>query len=344
MINTKAAVLFSKNNIKVINLKLPKLAKTKVLVKIKYSSICHTQLQEIEGKRGKDKYLPHCLGHEATGTVIKIGQEVKKVKANDNVCLTWVNSLGSISLNTEYRSLKDNKIINAGPVNTFSEYAIVSESKVIKLKKKFNLKNAVLLGCAIPTAFNCFLNTLKNTNKENLLIVGAGGLGLSCLHAAKKLKYKNIYVLDQNKIKLNIAKKLGANKTIHTSNINFKKKINRYNNFFHNIVECTGNLNILIETIKCTKILGGKFIIIGNYPKGLKIRLNPWDIIVGRIISGAWTDSEPYEKKIGKILSLFKGFKVNYFFGKKIYKLNQINDAINDFKSGKVIRPLIRFF
>ena len=68
----KAAVLIKKNKIKIKNLILPKLEKGQVLVKIKYSSICHTQIQEIDGLRGKDLYLPHCLGHEAVSLLINI--------------------------------------------------------------------------------------------------------------------------------------------------------------------------------------------------------------------------------------------------------------------------------
>ena len=167
---TKAAVLFKKNDVRIVNVKLPLLKDNQVLVKIKYTSICHTQLQEIFGLRGKDKYLPHCLGHEATGIVENVGMNVKKVKIKDKVCLTWVPSEGKGSKNTQYTLQKSGKIINAGPVNTFSKYSIISENKLIKLKKSTDLKKAVLLGCAVPTAFNCFVNTLKNTNSMRRII------------------------------------------------------------------------------------------------------------------------------------------------------------------------------
>ena len=91
---TNAAVLVQKNKIKIKKLILPDLKKGQVLIKIKYSSICHTQIQEISGLRGKDRYLPHCLGHEASGIVINKHQSVKKVNKKDFVCLTWVFSKG----------------------------------------------------------------------------------------------------------------------------------------------------------------------------------------------------------------------------------------------------------
>ena len=103
-----AATLIKKNFIKVLDLNLPKLKKGQVLVKIKYSSICHTQIQEIMGLRGKDRYLPHCLGHEATGLVKEVGPGVKKVKKNDKVCLTWLQSDGKKASGVKYLHKKKN--------------------------------------------------------------------------------------------------------------------------------------------------------------------------------------------------------------------------------------------
>ena len=89
----KAAVLEKKNTVKIIKLKKPtNLQKGQILIKVLYSSICHTQLQEIEMKRGKDNFLPHCLGHEGVGIVEKMYRNCKKFKVGDKVCLTWVKS------------------------------------------------------------------------------------------------------------------------------------------------------------------------------------------------------------------------------------------------------------
>ena len=98
----RAATLIKKDFIEVLNLNLPKIGKGQALIKIYYSSICHTQIQEISGLRGKDKFLPHCLGHEATGVVQKIGSGVTKVKKNDKVCLTWVQAKGKKEKGVQY--------------------------------------------------------------------------------------------------------------------------------------------------------------------------------------------------------------------------------------------------
>ena len=98
----KAATLIKKNYIKILDLNLPEVKFGQILVKIKYSSICHTQLQEIGGLRGVDKFLPHCLGHEATGIVYRVGPGVTKVRRGDKVCLTWIKSKGLSAFGTKY--------------------------------------------------------------------------------------------------------------------------------------------------------------------------------------------------------------------------------------------------
>ena len=72
------------------NLRIPKPSKNQLLVKIKFSYICGSQLNEIYGNKGPDKFLPHTLGHEASGEVIKIGKNVGNFKIGDKVILSWI--------------------------------------------------------------------------------------------------------------------------------------------------------------------------------------------------------------------------------------------------------------
>ena len=68
-----------KKDLKIWNLDIPKPPKGCVIVKMKYAGLCHTQLNEINGALGKDKYLPHCMGHEGVGEIISIGKNIKSV-------------------------------------------------------------------------------------------------------------------------------------------------------------------------------------------------------------------------------------------------------------------------
>ncbi len=323
-----------KNTIKIKKLKKPtNLQKGQILVKILFSSICHTQLQEIEMKRGKNNFLPHCLGHEGVGIIEKIYKDCKKFKVGENVCLSWVKSGSSISKGNIYQDVKGKKI-NSGPVHTLNEFAVIDETRIYKLSQNKNLKNKVLLGCAMPTIFNIFLEN-KIKKNMNICVLGGGGLGLSFILIAKSLGCKKITLLDKNQKKLLYLKKK-FNINIFSSMEKIKKES------YDIVVECTGNIKIFEMSLNLVKKFGGKMIVVGNYDKNLLSKLDPWHIIEGKTLKGAWNSEINFKNKFSKLENLFKKLKTDFYFSSKIYKLSEINKAIIDFKKGKVIRPLIK--
>ena len=125
----KAAILEQQNAPLVVDdIELPpSLDYGQVLVKIFYSGICGSQLNEIDGVKGPDKFLPHLLGHEGSGIVQNIGPGVSSVKVGDHVVLHWREGAGIKAATAKYR-WKD-RVVNAGWVTTFSEFSVVSENQ-----------------------------------------------------------------------------------------------------------------------------------------------------------------------------------------------------------------------
>ena len=192
------------------NLKIPKLENNQLLVKIKYSYICGTQMNEISGSKGADKYLPHTLGHEASGYVVDLGPNVKKFKVGEKVILSWIKKKESSSVNPFYFDEK-NKKINSGLVSTFSNLTVVSKDRVYKIPKDLPMDIAALFGCALPTGFGIVFNFLKKISKNNYIgVYGVGGVGVMAFIALKTLGIKNIYAVDKNKKNLQIVRKLGC--------------------------------------------------------------------------------------------------------------------------------------
>jgi len=339
----KAAVLTNVNTkLKLMNLEVPKLLFGQVLVKIFYSGVCRSQLMEIEHKRGYDKWLPHLLGHEASGEVVEIGDGVTKVKKGDYVILTWIKGSGIDSPGAQY--LHEGYIINSGPISTFSNYSIVSENRIIIKPKKIELNQAVLYGCAIPTGAGMVIKQIKPMLHEFVLIIGLGGIGLSALLALISKKHKKIIVIDNSSVKLDLAEKFGVK-------FRFKPDMPH---LIKAVIDITkGGADICIESAGLTSTIEQGFSLINKFsgklyfashpPNNEYIKIYPHDLICGKKIFGTWGGDVKPDSDIKKISKLFLSSKINLdLLIPKIYELESINTAFEDMKNGSVLRPIIK--
>jgi len=206
----RAAVLTElRAPLQIAELALPEtLAVGQVLVKIHFSGICGSQLGEIDGAKGEDKYLPHLLGHEASGIVLDIGAGVRHVKSGDKVVLHWRKGLGIEAETPQFRC--EGRRVNAGWITTFNEYAIVSENRVTAIPADSDMEVAALFGCAITTGFGIVENNARVRIGESLVVFGAGGIGLSIIQAAALVSAYPIIAVDLHDGKLELAKQMGA--------------------------------------------------------------------------------------------------------------------------------------
>lgn len=346
MIRSKTAILFKKKKVINQNIILSEPKKNQLLIKNIFSGLCHSQLNEIDGKLGVDKYLPHCFGHEGVAKVIKIGKNVKKFKKNDLVCISWIKNSNNDGGGTTYMLQKSSKKINAGPVNAFGEYSIISQNRAYKLNKKnTHVLESVILGCAIPTAFNAVFNVIKPKKTDKILIIGMGGLGLSCLIGLNHSKCKEIYCLDNNKSKLFFKKYIKSNLIFHKNNKQERSFLKKNENKFDHIINCTGSSQIISSYLPLVKNFGGKFVMIGNTKKNHISKVKTWNIIMGKNLCGAWMNNKPFDENFKKFELIFlKNIKIiKKILKLKIYKLKNINSAINDFRDGKIIRAIIKY-
>ena len=126
---TLAALLVETGrDLELAEIDIPALKPGQALVELAYSGVCHTQLLEARGHRGEDKFLPHCLGHEGSGTVVETGPGVAKIKAGDQVILSWIKGSGANVMGSVYSW--NGKPVNAGAVTTFQRLAVVSENRL----------------------------------------------------------------------------------------------------------------------------------------------------------------------------------------------------------------------
>lgn len=330
-----ALVLKSKNKIDLEkNIKLPKLLDNKILVKIFYSGLCRSQIMEIEQKRGNDQYLPHLLGHEATGKVIDIGKKVKTLKVGDYIVLSWINSKGLASGGIKYSH--KNNFINAGPVTTFSNYSIVSENKCTKIPRNFPKDTGVVFGCAALTGMGMVINEVNLKKSDDVLLIGFGGIGFFAYAAILSKKVNNLYILENNKEKKKILNKLKFNHIV--SEYNFLKKNNKK---FDYCFDATGSVKAIELGFDLLKN-EGKLIFASHPPKNQKISLDPFELIKGKKIIGSWGGKSDPNRDILKFYKILKKLNFMRYLKTKTYKLQEIRKAIADLKKGKVLRPIIK--
>ena len=341
---TKVAVLYQANQpLRIEELEVPGLKRGQVLVKIAYSGVCHSQLNEIRGRKGEDKWLPHTLGHEASGEVVAVDNSVKKVKAGDRVVLTWIKASG---LNAEQIYYYGNgKIINSGPISTFSHYAIVSENRLVRLEKNIPMDVAALLGCVVPTGVGVILNTLKAKPENTIAIIGVGGVGMSAVIGAKIAECRKIIAVDIVDWKLDLAMELGATDVINAKDHDLYSAIMKISEGkgVDFVVEAAG-LQETMETALRLVHDRGTVVIAGNLAQGKKIAIDPFELIKGKRIIGTWGGDTNPDKDIPLYIEKIAAGSIE--LDKLIshrFKLEDINQAFAELEKGNVSRALIDF-
>ena len=340
----KAAVLEEVGQPLVIKeLEVPDLLEGQVLVQVHYSGVCRSQLMEVRGERGSDKWLPHLLGHEGSGTVIEVGNGVTKVKTGDKVILTWIKCRGIDSIGAKYRC--GNQIINSGLVTTFSNYTVVSESRLVLKPDNLEMDVAVLFGCALATGAGMVMNEIKPSINDWVAVLGLGGIGLSALITLKSLGVKNIVAIDKSDVKLALAQNLGAKYLINSNNSEAKDYIFSITNGrgVDICFESAGSVSTIELGFSLISPQKGRLLFASHPPSSDLITLSPHELISGKKISGSWGGNTEPDTDLATFYDIFQKSKINLSqLISKSYSLEEINDALYDLELGSVFRPLIK--
>jgi S-(hydroxymethyl)glutathione dehydrogenase/alcohol dehydrogenase len=338
-----AAVLVEINKpLKIVNLFPRKLEFGQVLVKIIYSGICRSQLMEVQGARGDDRWLPHMLGHEGSGIVESIGPGVTKVNVGDEVILSWISGEGIEAEGAKYDS--EIAVINSGQVTTFSNYSVVSENKLTIKPDSLDFNTAILFGCALPTGSGMVMNELDVTQDSSIAVLGLGGIGISAVAMLLSMKVKNIVAIDISQAKLQLLKEWGVKNIIDANNQNIKKEVNKiYPDGVDFCIESAGKVETIEEGFSLIKNNGGKILFASHPPKGELIRLDPHQLISGKKIYGSWGGGVKPDRDFPILHEHFTSSDIplNSLLTKP-YSLININEALADLETGTVFRPLIK--
>mgnify|MGYP001437764668 FL=1 len=334
---SKAAILVEQNKPLIVDyIKLPKvLSVGQILVEIKVSGICGSQIGEITGAKGPDKYLPHLMGHEGCGIVLEVGPGVTTVKKGDKVVLHWRKGDGLQAKNAVYEW--NDQVLNAGWVTTFNTHAVISENRCTKISHDFDTDLASLFGCAITTGFGVVDNNAKIKLGESVVVFGAGGVGLNIIQACKLNSAYPIIAVDLFDNRLDLATKLGATHTINSNHEDPYVYINKIigENKLDVFIDNTG-IPSIIESGYSLLNEFGRLVLVGVPRKGRNVNIFTLPLHFGKQIIGSHGGESNPNSDIPRYSKLFENNLVDFkLLVSKRTSLENINQAINEMREGK---------
>lgn len=306
-----------------------------VLVQVHYSGICGSQLGEIDGAKGEDKYLPHLLGHEGSGTVIECGPGVRHVKPADKVVLHWRKGLG-IESTTPIYAWNGHKV-NAGWITTFNDYAIVSENRLTMIPADSDLQIAALFGCAVTTGFGVITNNAKLRIGESVVVFGAGGVGLNIIQAARLAGAHPIIAVDIYENRLALARKMGATHCINSVAREAEAAIRE--------MVGTQGLDVFIDNTGVPKIIElgyratkpkGRVTLVGVPRMGSNISIHSLQLHFGKTLSGSHGGEAIPQDDIPRYMNLLNAGRISLAdVITNVHPLSEVNRAIEEMRSGR---------
>lgn len=339
MTTFRAAVLAEQGKPLVLDeLEVPALRFGQVLVEIHCTGICGAQINEIDGAKGPDAFLPHLLGHEATATVLEIGEGVTTVAVGDTVVCHWRKGSGVQAPTPVYESKTFGRV-NAGWVTTFSELAVLSENRVTPIPVDFDPEAGALFGCAVTTAMGVLNNDARLGIGQSVAVLGTGGVGLSLVQLAAMIAANPIIAVDRHRPRLDLARTLGATHAIEAGDSSLVDEVRK-------IVGADG-VDVAIETTGIADVIEaayemtsprGRMVLVGVPTKAArKPSLYTLPLHFDKVLTGSEGGGSQPDVDIPKLVRLVRAGKLDFgaLVGRR-YGLDEINDAISDLRSGAV--------
>jgi S-(hydroxymethyl)glutathione dehydrogenase/alcohol dehydrogenase len=311
-----------------------------VLVRVRTSSICGAQINEIDAVKGVDKFLPHLLGHEALANVIDTGAGVTACKREDTVIMHWRPGTGMQAPTPAYTW--NGRKVNAGWVTTFNEYAVVSENRLTPVPGSIDRKSAPLLGCAVTTALGVINNDAQVGIGESVVVFGVGGVGLNVVQFAAMAGANPVIAIDRLDNKLEMARRFGATHAINSETSGDTAAAIRElvgADGVDKVIETTG-VKQLIELGYDLTSKKGRCILVGVPREKVEIYTLP--LHFEKILKGSEGGHCQPNRDIPRLIRLAAAGKITYEgIVTHEFPLEAINDALDLMRSGKSGRILL---
>ncbi len=365
---TRAAVAFAAGkplSIETVDLAGPR--DGEVLVEIKATGLCHTDKYTLSGA-DPEGLFPAILGHEGAGIVVDVGPGVKSLKKGDHViplytpecreceyCLNPKTNLCQKIRTTQGRglmpdgssrfSLNGQPILHYMGCSTFSNYTVLPEIALAKIREDAPFDKVCYIGCGVTTGIGAVIFTAKVEAGTNCVVFGLGGIGLNVIQGLKLVGANMIVGVDVNPEREKLARQFGMTHFVNPKNIEgdlVAHLVELTKGGADYSFECVGNVTLMRQALECCHKGWGVSTVIGVAEAGKEISTRPFQLVTGRRWQGSAFGGARGRTDVPKIVDWYMDKKINIdqLITHKL-TLDQINEGFDLMARGESIRSVV---
>ena len=337
-----------------------------VLVEIMATGICHTDAYTLSGA-DPEGLFPSIMGHEGAGIVREVGAGVVSVVPGDHViplytpecrqckfCLSGKTNLCGAIRETQGRgvmpdgssrfSLNGEPLYHYMGTSTFSNFTVMPEIAVAKIRPDAPFEKVCYIGCGVTTGLGAVMNTAKVEPGSTVAVFGLGGIGLNVIQGARMVGADRIIGIDLNEDKRALAEQFGMTEFINPSAVDdvVAAIVDTTDGGVDYSFECIGNTRVMRQALECCHKGWGESIIVGVAAAGQEISTRPFQLVTGRVWKGTAFGGAKGRTQVPKIVDWYMEGKINIDdLITHALPLEDINQGFDLMHQGKSIRSVV---
>ena len=339
-----------------------------VMVEIKATGVCHTDAFTLSGDDPEGAF-PAILGHEGAGVVVEVGEGVKDLKVGDHViplytpecrtcnfCLNPKTNLCQAIRETQGEGLMPDRTsrfsIDGEPIlhymgcSTFSNYTVLPEIAVAKVREDAPFDKICYVGCGVTTGIGAVAFTMKVEPGATVAVFGLGGIGLNVIQGAKLVGARRIIGVDINPSKKELATQFGMTDFVNPKEVEdvVDHLIQMTGGGVDYSFECIGNVNLMRQALECCHKGWGQSCIIGVAGAGQEISTRPFQLVTGRSWRGTAFGGARGRTDVPMIVDWYMEGKIHIDeMITHTMPITEINTAFDLMHEGKSIRSVVTY-
>ena len=360
----KAALTTKPGELSIQTIELDDPKKNEVLVKVTACGVCHTDAAGLH--QFIPVTLPAVFGHEAVGIVEKCGDAVDTLAVGDHVIMSFP-SCGTcdccknnhpfscdikddLFFNGSYKDGTKRIKVGGKPVSSFfgqggfADHVVVDARNAVKVDKEVDLPALCSLGCGVQTGVGSVLNGLKPEPGSSLVVFGCGAVGISAVMGAKIAGCSKIIAVDVVPERLALCREVGATDTINAkeeTDVCAAIKALTGGRGANYSVECSGIPEQTINAVNCLDFMGKAVVASVTGEAKVEIALEPMLMNPSRTLMGLVEGGSNPQTFIPQLVTFYKEGRLPVDKMVKYYKFDDIEQAFEDSRTGKTIKPVL---